>query len=432
MSTTPSLFDRVASLVNEIGADEAATVKSAMDDPGGAEGPTSHPSKKPDDDEQAATEGEQSADNTKRVKDMIPDSVDSTADATPANVPKDTDHQLGEGVDKAKPTGEDPSTEDDFKGKLTGDKRQGDQGGTTHPASGDYGEKYSADAVAAMSDAELCKAAADLGNEIMADIANGVFSKDAAKPADANAAAKAGEKVAQDTAAASNDLDEIASGVVQDIVKAAYDQADMVTDYIQRKLAAQKRAEGEGEDDDPTSGSENGEDHGSEDASSDPTDAPPAEGGEEAPPEGAEQLLAAMGGEGGGMGGEMGGAPGLEMGGAPGPEMGGAPGPEMGGMGGMGGEMGGPPPEMGAMNDEQALQELAMALLEAGIDPAELAALAGAGGPPEAQKIASAVTDFKRSGKFRFSEAKEGSAQRKVRNYMTGFVTELWQRSRKK
>ena len=116
------------------------------------------------------------------------------------------------------------------------------------------------------------------------------------------------------------------------------------------------------------------------------------------------------------MGGEMGGPP---------PEMGGMGG-EMGG--GMGGEMGGPPPEMGGMGDEAALQELAMALMEAGIDPAQLAALAQQ--QPEAAKMASAVHNHKRSGKFAFTEAKTGSAERKVRDYMKGFVLELYNRSR--
>jgi len=147
---------------------------------------------------------------------------------------------------------------------------------------------------------------------------------------------------------------------------------------------------------------------------------PPEEagGGGEA---GVEELLASMAG-GGEMGGEMGGEempP--EMGGEMPPEMGGEMPPEMGGMGGEA------PPEMGGMGDEAALQQLAMALMELGIDPAQLAAV----GQPEGAKIASAVQDWKRQGKFAFTEAAEKTAERKVRDYMKGFITELYGRSQR-
>ena len=108
---------------------------------------------------------------------------------------------------------------------------------------------------------------------------------------------------------------------------------------------------------------------------------------------------------------------------------------------------GGAPAELGGMDEEAAVQELAMALEELGIDPAELAAaaameggggadpaaLAGGGAPAEmgpppelaGAKLAAAVEAHKRSGKFEFTEAKQGSAQRKVRSYMKGYVREL-------
>ena len=149
----------------------------------------------------------------------------------------------------------------------------------------------------------------------------------------------------------------------------------------------------------------------------------------------AEGLLAAMGGGedplGGGdpmAGGDplAGGAP-PEMGGDPlagggDPMAGGAP-PEMGGDPAAGGA----PPEMGGMGNEQLLQQIAMALMEAGIDPAQFAAL----GNPQATKIASAVHNYRRSGRFAFEEAKKGSANRKVRDYMKGFVLELYSRSQR-
>jgi len=92
-----SLFDRVGTLVEEIGAEKkaAAQEKTGMEDPGGMEGPTSHPSKKPDDDEQNAAEGSQSADNERIVKESIPDNVDQKPEATEGNAPKVSDTQQG-------------------------------------------------------------------------------------------------------------------------------------------------------------------------------------------------------------------------------------------------------------------------------------------------------------------------------------------------
>jgi len=412
-----SLFDRVADLVDEIGVEKTAAAKEAMDDPGGAEGPTSHPSKKPDENEQDSVEGEQSADNERVIRESIPDNVDEKPEATEGNAPKATDVQQGQGVDEAKPTGEDPSNEEDYKGKLEGDKREGDQGGTSHPAKGDYGEKYSADKVAALDTETLLKSAADLGNELTADIANGFFEAAPAQPAapqpDANAAAAAGEKTAAEAAEVGNDLDAYASDVVQNIVKNAYDQANLTAEVIYGKMEHLKQAM-PGDMEDPTGGAEEGEDHEEEPVN--PNGEPPV--GEEEVPGGAEELLAAMGG---GMpeeelGGELGGMP-MEGGEELPPELGaeGLPGEEMG-----------PPPELGAMGDEEALQQLVMALQESGLGEQEMA---GAG--PEGAKIASAVQDHKRSGRFYFEEAKEGSDERKVRDYMKGFVLELYRRSQR-
>jgi hypothetical protein len=104
------------------------------------------------------------------------------------------------------------------------------------------------------------------------------------------------------------------------------------------------------------------------------------------------------------------------------------------------------------------LQQLAMALMELGIDPAMLAQLVaggaggaegagvppdagmppGAGGPPPeaippelagAAKMASAVQNFKAAGKFKFTEAKQGSEERHIRDYMKDHILELLRRS---
>ena len=433
-----SIVDNISALVEELG-----TEKTAMDDPGGQDGQSTHPIAKTDDPgEQAPSEGARSAENTKDIKKDIPQSVDATAEATPGNAPTQDEVQLGQGVDAAKPTGEDPSNESDYKGDKEDPPSAGnkDLGGTSHPAGGNVGEKYSADKLAAMDNETLFKTAADLGNELAADIANGHFNQPVAgthvkqamrtltacpkchkdyegdscdcgytakTAGDANSAAQAGENLAKLAAA----QEQTATQVITNVVKHAHYRADLTAEYLRTHHAQlQKQAMEE----DPMGGGAEGEDHGSEAVGG------PGDGGEGAPG-GGEEIAALLAGGGG-------------------PE--GAP-PEMGGEGmppeGMGGPEGGPegmPPELGGMGNEEALQQLAMALMELGIDPAELAG-AGAGGPEmgggppmdmQGPKIASAVENYRKSGKFEVAEAKT-AAQRKVRDYMKGVIREIHSRS---
>jgi hypothetical protein len=114
-----------------------------------------------------------------------------------------------------------------------------------------------------------------------------------------------------------------------------------------------------------------------------------------------------------------------------------APGSPDGG-GGAGGDMGG--------DHNQALQELAMALLELGVTPEQLSQMAQGGGgaaapggavpggepagpPPDVAKaaadIASAVGDYRLSGKFQVTEAKAGSQERKLRDECKQYVREV-------
>jgi len=439
------LFGRVNSLVEEISNEKSAADKTAMDDPGGQEGASSHPSTKPDDDEtQPSPEGTQSSDNATIVKEQTPGVVDTVPEVTPESAPTQDEVQLGQGVDKAKPTGEDPANEDGGKGTKDDPPSAGnkDMGGTTHPASGQHGEKYSADALGTMSDDELFKAAAELGNAVAADMANGLLFQGDAAPAapsepvkeagatkthcpecnsdytgnacscgyamkSASTAAPAADAAAAGYKAAATagepDVTEAAATVVVDTVKTAQHHADLVADYLQQHHDSIQKAAMGGEED-PTGPAAEGENH---------------EGGAPAAPEGEGEggdLLAAMAGGGGGMPPEAGGMPG-EM---P-PEAGGMPGempPEAGGMPG-------PPDAMGGMGDDEAIQQLAMALLELGIDPAELAAVSAEPAP----KMAAAVDQHKRHGKFIFEEAKQGSAERQVRDYMKQYVGELFRRT---
>jgi hypothetical protein len=499
---TADLFDRVGDLVKEVGAEKqaAALEKEGMKDPGGAEGPTAHPSKKDDTDESESThEGEQSADNERVVKETIPASVDATAEATPGNAPTQDEVQLGQGVDAAKPTGEDPSVEGDYKGdKEDPEPSSTDHGGTSHPASGSHGEKYSADQLVGMDDDALYKVAAELGNELTADIANGVFAGSTPKiqkeamttkkhcpdchkdyeggacgcgysmKMSADQAAQQGYQEA--TQAGDPDaMEKLAGEVIAGVVFNAQHNADLVADFLTKEADVLRKQAMERDDEDPTGGGAEGEDHGTErspeeggeggggEEPADPTEA----GGGEGAPAGAEELLAAMagGGEGGGLdaaglgappigGGEGleaglgGGGEGLEAGLGGGMEGGLPPEAAMGGglegglggglEGGLGGGLeggleGGPPGELGGMDEAQAAQELGMALMEMGItDPAQLAALI----PEQGAKIASAINGFKQSGQFKFEEAKT-AGQRRVRDYMKGYVSELLKRSQK-
>jgi hypothetical protein len=426
-------FDHISSLIEEIGAEKQAASKQSMDDPGGHEGPSSHPSTKGDDDElpQPAPEGAQSAENESDVKEQTPNVPDNDPELTPEAAPTQDEVQLGQGVDKAKPTGEDAGVEEDYKGDKEDPADSGEpknMGGTEHPAKGSHGEKYSsAEEIAEMSDEALFKVAAEIGNEIAADIANGLFADPTTKQAmktlhacpvchndyegnscpcgysmdkDGSAASET-EKAAQagyDDAAYVQE--KVAAAVIADVYQNAQARAIKTAVYLRQQAEElQKQAmPGEGypeeEMTDPTGGEAEGEDHIEEGAL-------PVEGGEAGG--GAEELLAAMGG-------------GAEGGGIPPEALGGEMPPEAGGMEG-------PPEEMGGMQEEEALQQLAMALMELGIDPA---ALAGASAP--GPKLASAVETHKRTGKFRFEEPKT-AGQRKVRDYMRSYLKELVSRN---
>jgi len=419
MST--AIFDRVSSLVEEIGMEKKAAAKAAMDDPGGQDGPSTHPSATKDDNElsQPAPEGAQSADNESAVKEQTPNVPDNDPELTPDAAPTQDEVQLGQGVDKAKATGDDPGTEEDYKGDKEDPAEAGhkDMGGTSHPATGDIGEKYSSltrESVADMSDNALFKAAADLGGEIAADLANGFYGPSQSFAGQsAKVAASNGYNTAAAAAPEMADTDVFASAIIGETVKSAQHQAELVADYVvrlQHDLA--KKANDELAD--PTSGAAEGEAFGS-----DPAMAGGGGGG------GEEALLAAMAGGGAeGLPPEVGAEEELP------PEAAFAEGlPPEALAGGPEGALGGPEDTLEGMPEEDAVQELAMALQELGIDPAELAAAAGASADEAAPKLASAVDSYTRSGRFQITEAKQGTAQRQVRDYMKGYVSELVRRN---
>ncbi|RIZ71270.1 MAG: hypothetical protein D0530_04910 [Methylococcales bacterium] len=102
---------------------------------------TSHPSKKVEDATEKATEGARSAENTADVKSQIHNSIDAaSADATSGAGRGEKNPSLHLG-NESKSTGEDPAHE---TSSVKGTKDDaGRNGGTSHPAKGSFGEKYS-------------------------------------------------------------------------------------------------------------------------------------------------------------------------------------------------------------------------------------------------------------------------------------------------
>lgn len=377
--------------VNTVGTVKAASEKAAdapKSEPGSIGGETSHPVKSVDDRLKEVPEGERSKENTKDVKDAVgAPSVENAAEASTKNAAAQIFKVAGNFAKKAEgavstpgsaaddhistttkvaPTGEDPSSETSSAKAGKEDKKQGNMGGTSHPASTENssldGHKYAADT-------PLEKLAADMrtsGNNLLAALHTVYQSAGAVAPTQTKTAAAAAPAATQPALdprlayMAGNELAGLIGGtldkraadqMVQDtlaaVIKQAADDADMFTAYARDFI---KRAEGEeGAETDPSAGGGGGE----EAAASGGGGAPGGGGGEEA-------MMAALGG---GAGGDpMGGG-----GGAPGGAPGGDP------MGGGGG------------GDAEA-QQLAQILEQLGVTPEELeAALAaqmGGGGAP--------------------------------------------------
>jgi hypothetical protein len=340
-----TVFSRISELIDEIGGTtKQASIKKAAPetvlghtgsgkkDPGGYQGPSTHPSAMVCSNSEAAPIGARFKENH---SDMTDPKNPANVDKTPAGMDgMDADKQMQIGTDKSL-TGEDPKVEDDFQAKPK------DPGTSSIMDADTVGGKY-----ASFSLEELTKKAFDQFEEILADIANNneINSPKQASQThqEVKVAAQAGYELAAAAANAPSVQEKkaVASDIIAHFIKTAEEDADLVGSYLssyqQRKYAV-----------DPTAG------------------APPMDGGA-LPPE-------MMGG-----GGE-GGAP--PMGGGP-PPMGGAPmGPPPGGDPSGGGA---PPMDAGGAGGgghEEAINELANALLELGIPPeALIQAMQGQGG----------------------------------------------------
>ena len=178
-SSRASLFDSLRALTDDIQTTKiaAALPRSGQEkrsegptpsDPGGYQGPSTHPVAKVDNNAQEAKEGARSSENTADVKADNPGaSVDATAEATPGSA--NQDKQMPNIGTQQSATGEDPSVEDNYKGGK-------DDPGSSHPARTDNssldGHKY-----ASVTFKEAHARSTALANSLLADLANGFGSQ---------------------------------------------------------------------------------------------------------------------------------------------------------------------------------------------------------------------------------------------------------------
>jgi hypothetical protein len=422
-----SLFAQLNALAEEIsqGSVKAAAEKKAGPvpaDPGGYQGASTHPSVSVGNDVQDAATGARASEYEADVKAQQGAlAVDNTPEMSQEG--RQDDVQLDIGAHAAA-TGEDPAAEKDYKGTK-------DDPGTAHPAKTNDGEKYSSVSFKVARD--QCAA---LGNDILANLINfGVGGLKVAEEGDKLvgdqhkldtdndgkiegsdlAALRNGEKAESDDDEDDHDHDDAddkeaayaagyglaaalgidkraAAAAVQDVCANTLREADEMADLLIGFMSG-KQANADLVDEAAAA-----EDHGMPaDAASGMGDAPSPEAGMEA-------------------------------------MMGADAGPEAGG---------------GEPTEDEAVQELAMALEELGIPPeALLEAVADGGGeagpdamppeaaamPPEAEPkmaaardlraIGQAVVNFKRAGRFQVKEART-KRSRQLRDIMKQHVIEL-------
>jgi hypothetical protein len=158
-----SLFDQLNALAEEI---SQSSVKAAAEkkagpvpaDPGGYQGASSHPSTSVANDVQSAPSGARASEYESDIKKQQGAlAVDNTPEMSQEG--RQDDVQLNIGTN-AKATGEDPAAEKDYKG----DK---DDPGTSHPAKTNDGEKYSS-----VTFKQAREACSNLGNDILANLIN--------------------------------------------------------------------------------------------------------------------------------------------------------------------------------------------------------------------------------------------------------------------
>ena len=270
-ATLQNLISEISGLSKTAGHNKVA---EPLSEAGSLEGGTSHPSGKVDDGTQAGTTGTQAAENSAAVKENVgAGSVDSMAEATPGSVKQD-DHQLNIGTVQAM-TGDDPSSEDDYK--ETKDEPGNIEGASTSsPAT--VGDEKFASLDLSQKYTRLTKEAQDL----LADLA---LVKHASPAAPATPAAPETPEAAavaagyKEAAAAGTVSDAELEAFMQGVVKEAEAIGDHAVAYYAQFLhSLQKRAnelppeaatESEDHNNPGDAGSNNGGAGGHEDAAQD-------------------------------------------------------------------------------------------------------------------------------------------------------------------
>ncbi len=299
--SAPNSIATIDQFINTVGSVKTASEKAAdgstpLSEPGSIGGETTHPVKKVDDRLEKAKEGERSAENSKDVKkDQGAPSVENAAEASTKNAAANIFGTIGRFAKKADgavstpgsaeddhlavttkvaPTGEDPAHETNSAKAGKEDKKQGNMGGTKHPASTENdsldGHKYAADNT-------LEKMAADMrtiGNDLLAVI-HGVYQNGGVEPPQQTKTAAANAPARQQTIDPNlayhvgNELaglingtfdkqsaDKLVHDTLVGVVKQASDDADAFIHYAQ---SFQKAAEGEeGASEDPGAGGAGG------------------------------------------------------------------------------------------------------------------------------------------------------------------------------
>jgi hypothetical protein len=250
MATIPqaSVIGRISSLIEEINGVKSAAAKGytkratelglsgdGTKDPGGYMGKSTHPSARAASNTHKTPLGSRAHENEADVKHDHPGAgVDNT---DPHSGGSQDDKQYNIGTHQSA-TGEDPEVEDDYKGWKE-DRREGDRGGTHHPADAeDIGEKYSS-----YRAKDLTKMAWSRMNELLADVANGVAY-------DANPAQAQPQSQYYNTPAASDsEKTAAAQAIIEQTILDAQINADLVgeflTKYAENYTALLKSAAGE-------------------------------------------------------------------------------------------------------------------------------------------------------------------------------------------
>ena len=394
MASTNStvLFNRVQELMQEIGATKTAAAESEPTG-NGAGANSASPTTNAEDNLTSATEGARANEMSSTLKGNVAASVDAAPEASTSA--KEEDRQADVGI-TVSGVGNDPAQEDGYTDKL---KEPGV--GTQSKAKFEDGQKYaSAEEFAARPLAERNEYLAKFANSLLADIVAQATTPATVAPKMASEAkptetpdvvalakeAEAGYQLAAVLHMEKLSADQRAQLTFEQVLGDASLDADLIAAYMIKKanenvdqLEHDTAAHDDNQEETNDHDSDNGGDSGG-DAASGGMMPPEADG--DSPDGGipSEQSVDSALNSIGGAGAQEGAAP----------------------------------------SQDEVLQQLLMLLMEHGISPDQLGAMAGGQG----QKLASAAKDFQRQGKFEFKIATT-AREKAIRNHIKSTLSEI-------